>query len=179
VSVVPSTVSSLFESAGELLLVAEDALAETTGGVPDRSFVAPAEPALDCCPQLTVHVPALSEATTGVGPGGVADGHRTMRGSIILATYVVLIVRCAPAWNGQEPPTPVLIEEVAQQVQEDGWALWNRLRAAIRCGEIFGECAEVYFDGGSAFPEQGGCVGWTFTIRASLPGIPRECEPSS
>jgi hypothetical protein len=179
-SVVPSTVLSLWESAGELLLVAEDALSETSGGTPPRSYVSASEPAFDCCPFLTVYVSALTEDTTGVGPGGVAGGHRTGRGSIILATYQILAVRCAAAYGngGVDIPTPEAIEAVAQLVTEDGWSLWNRIRSAVKCEEIFGTCSEVYFDGGVPIPEQGGCVGWRFTIRAALPGIPRECgEP--
>jgi hypothetical protein len=174
-SVVPSTVASLNEMAGALLLVAEDALADTIGGTPTRSYVAPAEPAFDCCPFLTVHVPGLTEDTTGAGPGGVAVGHRSMRGSVILATYVTLAIRCAPeADNGL--PSIAAIEAVAREVQEDGWSLWNRLRQAIREGEIFGLCQEVYFDGGVSVVEQGGCVGWRFTIRAAIPGIPAEAS---
>jgi hypothetical protein len=179
-SVVPSTVLSLWESAGELLLVAEDALSETSGGTPDRSYVSASEPAFDCCPFLTVYVSALTEDTTGVGPGGVAGGHRTGRGSIILATYQILAVRCAAPYGnkGVDVPTPEAIEAVAQLVTEDGWSLWNRIRSAVKCEEIFGTCSEVYFDGGVPIPEQGGCVGWRFTIRAALPGIPRPCvEP--
>lgn len=173
-SVVPSTVGSVFESAGALLLVCEDALSETVGGLPERSYISPAEPSFDCCPMLSVYVPALTEDSTGVGPGGVAGGHRTMRGSIILVTYLVHAIRCAPA-SGNGLPVLAEIERVAEEVQQDGWSLWNRLRSAIKCGEIFDTCAEVYFDGGASIPEQGGCVGWTFQIRASLPGIPREC----
>lgn len=175
-SVIPSTVASLFESAGALLLVAEDALAETPAGVPERSYVAPAEPAFDCCPFLTVHVPALTEAPTGTGPGGVSPGHRTMRGSIILVTYNVLAIRCAPEASGSGLPATASIEAVAEQVQADGWALWNRLRSAVASEEIFGTCSEVYFDGGASVPEQGGCIGWRFIIRASLPGYTSEAS---
>lgn len=177
-SVVPSTVSSLWESAGALLLVAEDALAETIGGTPERSYVSPAEPAFDCCPMLSVYVANLGEDSTAAGPGGVATGHRTMVGSIILATYVLHAVRCAPA-SGSSLPSLVEIERVAREVEEDGWALWNRIRSAVKCGEIFGTCQEVYFDGASFVPEQGGCVGWQFTLRANLDGILRDCPEES
>ena len=176
-SVTPSTVLSLWESAGELLAVCEEALSETTAGTPERSYVTPSEPAFDCCPFLSVHVSALTVDTTAVGPGGVATGHRTTSGSIILATYVVNAVRCAPEIaDGKSLPTLAAIEAAAQQVEEDGWALWNRVRSAIRCGEIFRLCSEVYFDGGASIPEQGGCVGWQFQVRAALPGIPRDCD---
>lgn len=171
----PSTVASVFEQAGELLLVCEDALSGTVGGTPERSYIAPSEPAFDCCPMLSVYVPAITEETTAVGPGGAAGGHRSLTGSIILVTYIVHAIRCAPDGGSGRLPSLEAIESVAQAVQQDGWALWNRLRSAIRCGEIFAECSEVYFDGGASIPEQGGCVGWTFTIRAALGGIPREC----
>jgi hypothetical protein len=169
-----STVTSLYESAGAVLLVAEDALNLTDAGAPERSYVAPSEPAFDCCPFLTVHVPALSEEFTSAGPGGAATGHRTLAGSIILATYVVIAVRCAPEWTAGKPPLIEAIEASASEVLQDGWALWNELRAAIREGRIFGECSEVHFDGGASIVEQGGCVGWRFTIRASISGIPLE-----
>lgn len=172
-SVVPSTVASLWESAGELLLVMEDALAETVGGTPERSYVSPTEPAFDCCPFLTVYVSALGEAPTSeVGIGG----RRSTTGSVILATYQVIAVRCAPEpGTGTGLPSLQSIESAAQAVMEDGWALWNRMRAAVRCGEMFSECSEVYLDGGVPIPEQGGCVGWQFTIRAAIPGIPTDC----
>jgi hypothetical protein len=171
-SVAPSTVASLFEQASALLNIAGDALEETVGGLPDRSYVAPAEPAFDCCPFLTVHVPALGEDTTAVGLGGVAGGRRATTGSVILATYVILAIRCAPQAEASGLPALSDIEAVAREVQQDGWALWNVLRQAIRDGEIFGMCSEVYFDGGVSVPEQGGCIGWRFTVRAAIPGIP-------
>lgn len=174
-SVLPSTVGSLFDAAARLLLTSEDALATTTGGTPDRTFVAPSDPPFDCCPFLAVVVNGLAEDTTAVGPGGVAAGHRATTGSIILASYTVLAVRCAPPWDGQTPPTPAQIEASAEQVLQDGWALWNELRRAIRCGEIWGVCEEVYLDAGISIPEQGGCVGWRFNVRARIQGIPSDC----
>ena len=175
-SVAVSTVDSVFEQAAELLTVCEVALATTSAGTPARTYVAPAEPPFDCCPFLSVHVPAMTEAPTASPPGGLAGADRGRTGSVILVTYMVLVVRCAPEFELERMPTPAEIEEVAQQVQQDGWAIWNELRRAIRCDEIFGLCSEVYFDGGTSVIEQGLCVGWRFTIRAALPGIPGECS---
>lgn len=172
-SVVPSTVSSLYELAGALLLVAEDALADTVGGTPDRSYVAPSPPAFDCCPFLSVYAPSLTEGPTLAGPGGLAPGQRTRVGNVPLASLVVAAVRCAPQMNGNGAlPTVQSIEDSARQVQEDGWALWNALRHAVRAGTFKTLCSEVFFDGGTAIPEQGGCVGWLFTLRVGLNGIP-------
>ncbi len=169
-SAAPSTVATLFDTAAEVLAVAEDALADTVGGTPERSYVAHSEPAFDCCPFLTVHVPGLTEGTTSDGPGSLGASQRTRRGNIIVASFVVLAIRCAPLSENGKLPSPTAIEVVAEMVLQDGWALWNRLRQAIRDGEIFGLCQEVYFDGGLSVVEQGGCVGWRFNLRASVPG---------
>ena len=174
-STTPSTVSSLWESAGEVLLIAEDAVATTVGGAIERSYVAPSEPSFDCCPMLSVYVQGLAEGGTLSGPGGLSTGHRTMVGSVILATYVIHVIRCAPT-GGNGLPSLAQMEASAREVQEDGWAVWNRIRSAIKCGEIFGECQEVFFDGETILPEQGGCVGWQFLLRASIDGIIRECQ---
>lgn len=174
VAVVASSVGTIFDLAGDLLLVAENSLASTVGGAPERAYVAPSEPAFDCCPFLTVHVPTIAEQSTAA-LAALASGHRTHRGSVIAVAFVVLAVRC----SYEVPALPALpnmadIETVARQVQQDGWALWNGLRSAIKREEIFGLCSEVYFDGGASIVEQGGCVGWRFTIRATVPGIPFE-----
>lgn len=171
-SVVPSTVSSVWEMSSELLLIAEDAVATTIGGAIDRSYVAPSEPAFDCCPFLAVTVPTISEGFTASGPGGLSGGHRGVAGAVNLIGFAILAVRCGPRMDGQNLPTVAEIERAAREVQEDGWALWNAVREAIRDDRFEGLCREVFFDGGSAITEQGGCVGWTFSLRASLDGIP-------
>ena len=94
-SVIPSTVDSVYELASALLLVAEDALAETIGGTPDRSFVAPAEPPWDCCPFLAVFVPTITEGATAAGTGGLAIGHRATSGAVNLIGFNILAIRCA------------------------------------------------------------------------------------
>ena len=82
-------------------------------------------------------------------------------------------MRCAPTVQGANGLPPLAeIEAVAREVEEDGWSLWNTLRHAIADGVIFGDCSEVFFDGGVPIPEQGGCVGWRFIIRAAISGIP-------
>ena len=174
-SVVPSTIDTLGEQAAALLNLSEAALALTDAGAPERSYVSPSDPAFDCCPFLAVWVAGLTEETTLAGPGGASTGHRTLAGSVILATYQVLAVRCAPSPGGNGSiPAITEIESVAWQVEQDGWSLWNTLRQGIRDGTIFGMCSEVHFDTGVPIAEQGGCVGWRFTIRAAISGIPPE-----
>lgn len=170
---VASTINTLSEYATAVLSVAEDALADTDAGTPERSTVTPAAPTFDCCPQLTVHVSLLAEAPTS--PTGPAENSalRSNLGALILATYVVTVIRCAPVpddFGG--PPTVVEIGAVAHTVLQDGWALWNGLRHAYLNGQIFEHCTGVHFDRGVPIREQGTCVGWEFTIRAHVPGIP-------
>ena len=170
-SIVPSTVATLSDYSDAVLEVAIDALNTTTAGAPDRAYVSPAPPAFDCCPALMVHVASLTEEATSPGtPGGSA--RRGDFGSIILAGYQIWAIRCAPVMDGDLLPAPSEIAASALEVQEDGWALWNGLRHAVKNGDIFERCTGVHFDGGVPIPEQGGCVGWTFRIRAMIPGIP-------
>jgi len=171
--VVPSTVTTLSDYADQLLGVCAEALATTTGGVPDRVYVSPSNPAFDCCPFLSVVVAGLEEAgTSPIAPIEVI-ARRGDFGNIILAAYTIWSLRCAPtAIEGTSLPSVTDIALVAAQVQEDGWALWNAIRHAHADGEIFDGCLGVHFDGGQPIPEQGGCVGWLFRIRASIEGIP-------
>jgi hypothetical protein len=167
-----STVTTLTEYAHAVLAVAETALATTTAGVPDRSYVSPAAPVFDCCPMLTVHIPAMAEAGTAPVVPVEAPARRGQYGNIILVTYVVTTLRCAPSIEGNLLPSVVDMEAAAAEVLEDGWAIWNGIRHAVQDGTLFTDCLGVHFDGGRSVSEQGGCVGWQHTIRAQIPGIP-------
>jgi hypothetical protein len=167
-----STITTLTDYAQDLLGVCENALATTIGGVPDRSYITPSEPAWDCCPFLNVQVGGLTEAPTSpLGPAE-APALRTKFGNVILARYVITAVRCSPTVNGTQLPTVAAMNASAAEVLEDGWALWNGLRHAIEDNLIFDGCLGVHFDGAQPLPDQGGCVGWRMVIRASIPGIP-------
>lgn len=174
--VVASDLTTLTDYAQEVLDVAEDSLDGTLGGIPDRVFRTPAEPAFDCCPehdQLTVHVARLAEAQTS--PTGPAENSalRSNLGAVIKATYTVIVIRCAAGPDSRgNPPSPAAIQATADVVEMDGWALWNGLRHAYQNGLIFEHCSGVNFDDGVPINEQGMCVGWRFVIRAMVPGIP-------
>ncbi len=168
-----SSVSTLYEFAAELLEEAVQALSTTVAGAPSRAFVAASLPALDCCPQLTVHLQGLSlEGTEPVSPGPVV-GHRIFQGHLNLATYVVTIVRCTPQPTGASlnPPDVLELESLSAVVMEDLWSIWNHLSNIIREGMIFeGKCMAVYFDATTPVDESGGCAGWTFTVRVAVSG---------
>jgi hypothetical protein len=66
----------------------------------------------------------------------------------------------------------VEIERVAQEVQQDGWAMWNGIYHAINDGTFLDICTVAHFDRSALLEERGGCVGWSMTIRAELNGIP-------
>jgi hypothetical protein len=170
--VVASTIDTLSAYADDLLVVAENVLVDTDEGTPSLSYVTAAAPAFDCCPALMLHISRLAEAPTSPSAPAEATAKRVTMGSIILVSYEIIIIRCAA--NPDATGTPNVAEQtaVAHQVQQDGWALWNGLRHAVKNNEIFETCLGVHFDGGLPVREQGACVGWTFTIRASVPGIP-------
>jgi hypothetical protein len=166
-----TTVNGLYELAGLFLDVCEDALSTTVGGTPTRSYVAPARPAFDCCPFLSVHVANITEETTSPVAPPAATGRRTEFGRLNLVGLVATIVRCAPEVDEQGLGIVSSIESVAQTVQQDAWALWCGLAHAIQCEEFSDLCSVVHVDRGVSIPEQGGCVGWEFQIRVQLEGI--------
>ena len=136
------------------------------GGAPERSYVAPGLPALDCCPQLTVDVRGVQEE----GPSGPGSGQRARYGARkTQVALVATIVRCVP----EEPITTDVLqaqaEAAAEQIHADGWALWNYLWNLIRSGELFTLCDD-------SRPElrqlahSGGCAGWTFSMRVEQEG---------
>jgi hypothetical protein len=86
----------------------------------------------------------------------------------------VTIFRCVPgpvqSKLGFEPPSAVELEAAAEQINADGWALWNHLLNRIRAGLLFDLCREVFFEGGRELTPQGGCAGWVFGFRVALDG---------
>lgn len=175
-TVAVSTVTSLTQLSRLLLQVASDSLDTTTAGAPDLVYMSPAAPAYDCCPALILNVGALTEESTQPLSPPAATGRRTSYGRLSLATFVITALRCAavPDQNGSTSPDE--IEASAVQVQEDGWALWNGIHCAIKNSVFLDVCSDIHIDRSVPINEQGGCVGWQFTIRAEIGGIP--CSPS-
>jgi hypothetical protein len=136
------------------------------GGSPERSFVSPGLPAFDCCDQLTVHSAAVSDSQTGpaIGIGRTASAMK-----VPLVSLVASSTRCLPVGNS-EPPAPLELQQSAEQLNADGWALVNHVYNLIRADLLFTLCGEVFWDGLRSINPQGGCGGWTLTLRVQQDG---------
>lgn len=144
--------------------------AETAEGAPKSQFLCTARPPIDC-EFVAVQLPRISEDTTS--PLGVTGTKRRDDfGNIILITYVVWVIRCAPMPTRTGAPTDAEKSRISGNTMKDGWVIWNGIRVAQ--DELFDACLGVYFDGWNSFPEQGGFQGGTFQIRVSLAGYDRE-----
>src|SRR5262249_6223539 len=138
-------------------------------GAPEVQFVSSGQPALDCCPQLTVHAISVTEA--GTQPAGLMGGRRNVTGRITLVRLVVAISRCVPVQGRVgAPPNGTEQQAAASQTTAAAWALWNHLWNLWTADELFSCCGEVFWDGLRALPQNGGCGGWSLTLRASLDG---------
>lgn len=130
-------------------------------GAPARAFVSPGEPALDCCPQLTVHV-AGSQHISPVG--GLPAFHQKDR--VSGPTLQITMVRCIPA--DEQPPTDEM-QDAAEQINADGWALWNHLFNLWSADDLFTLCGVLSLDL-LPQPPSGGCAGWRLNVRTNLDG---------
>lgn len=162
----PTTVAGIYQLAQAARAVADDALATTAGGTPERSYVAPATPIYDCCPFVCVWMPAVSEENTSPFSPPAATGNRQRYGRINLISLNITVVRCAPETSDADE-----IEVVAMQVMEDAWALWCGFHNALQDGTFLSLCDDVHFDRLTSIPERGKCVGVQLTLRANLGGI--------
>lgn len=162
----PTTIDQLNLVATDLLNAVVTILNTTDALAPNSQFLTPARPAFDC-EFVAVQVSRLAEDTTA--PLNVtATKKRNVFGNIIIATFVIYVVRCAPMMVGSSPPTDAAKTASAATVHQDGWSLWNGIRD--QQDDLFDACLGVYFDGGVPIPEAGGYVGWQFQIRASIEG---------
>lgn len=168
--------ADLHDFAVELLQLSEEALdtliALGLEGAPERSFVSPGRPPMDCCDQLTVHVEQIQDADTT--PGGLNAGKRWMAKKNHVRLFVI-ITRCVkgldPGSNAvNQLPDPTDLQETAQQTDADAWALWNVLYSDWGADALLTICSEVFFDGMRSIPQQGGCVGWELALRVALDG---------
>jgi hypothetical protein len=138
------------------------------GGAPERSFISPGTPAFDCCDQLTVHVGGAADAATA--PGALAAGRKATFGKVNLVQLIATITRCVPIVTAKDWPTPTEMNTAAEQLNADGWALWNHTFNLVAAGQLFQLCGEVYWDALRSITPSGGCGGWTLTVRVRLDG---------
>jgi hypothetical protein len=168
-----STVDSLNDLSVGLLAAVADALAVTNAGAPSRQFVSPGTPAFDCCPFICVHPLTLGLADTQPLFPPLEPSLRPHRNSINLVALHAYTIRCVPvpSENG-DPPTVAALTAAGKAISQDGWAVWNHLKQAVRDGSLFpGVLTDVFFDGGVQLDPAGGCGGWLFTVRVQLDGI--------
>lgn len=152
---------------------AVDALALTDSGAPGRQFVSPGPPTFDCCPFVSTHGFILAEGPTLAPGGGLATTRRVNTAAVLLYTVVVTAIRCVPMIGDDAStlPTAAELSTSAREVNQDLWALWNRLSADLRSGYLSERCPGAYRDGAQALTPAGGCGGWAVTFRVPLPGI--------
>jgi hypothetical protein len=148
------------------------AMDATLKGAPERRYVSPGTPALDCCDQLTVHIASLEEAPTE--PLGLGAGRRASLGRVNHAVLTLTLTRCVPTGTHGKttytPPTDLELNAAAEQIDADGWALWNHLYNRIRAGLLFSLCDGVFWLGARSLGPEGGCAGWVFGFRVVLDG---------
>lgn len=158
--------SSVYDLAAELLAAANTALATTAEGAITRAFVSPGIPALDCCPQLTVHATQIGEAGQ-LGQSPLGGGHHPQTQWVPLIGLMVTVVRCSPTTtDGGKVPTATALDDAAARVDADAWAIWNEFWARFRDGTLMvGTCKVKYIDPALPLTPQGGCAGWTIPVR--------------
>ena len=163
--------TDLHDLATELLVAAVEALdtvptyAPALGGAPERNFVAPGPPALDCCDQLTVHVGPISEGATA--PGQQKASYSWINRVALVLTFT----RCVPVQDANgNPPSASLQEDAAEQINADKWAMWNHLHNLIVQGELFDRCCDVVWGNLLPLIPSGGCGGSTLTITVCFDG---------
>lgn len=171
----PGDLHALAQELLEASVAALNTIPDTQAGLagaPDRSFISAGEPVADCCPQLTVHVSSLAEATTQ--PLGLGAGRRASYSRLNHVALFVTIFRCVTSGTesktGYKPPLAAHLENDAVQINADGWALWNHLFNRIRAGLLFSTCREVFYEGGRQLIPSGLCGGWVFAFRVQLDG---------
>lgn len=158
----------LFALCQEFLAACQDALdtipslAPGLGGSPERAFVSPGLPSFDCCDQLAVHAAAV-----------FSDPLQPLKNQERrnMVTLVAHATRCIPVIDSSgNIPSAADMEAAAEQIDADGWALWNHLFNLIRAGSIFSLCRVVLWDGLRSINPQGGCGGWVLTLRLEYDG---------
>jgi hypothetical protein len=146
------------------------------GGAPVRTFISPGVPALDCCPQLSVHAAFGNEVVQGPSP--LSGGRGATFTRVNHVTLVATIARCIPTGSSSKgnyvPPSEAEISAAAKQTNADAWALWNHLYNLVRAGQLFTLCGGVFWEGLRPLQPSGGCGGWTLTVRVATDGYEEE-----
>lgn len=167
-------VDDLYLKAAAFLTAAEQALAFTPAGQPERSYVNAGLPAIDC-EQLVVWVESLTESQFQAGAGAESRAKAINRGGLCKATIRLQIVRCVPmpklgVGGNVTWPSPSALAAAALTIDEDGWAIWLGLNDALKHGALHEACAGAERLGAESLPSQGGFGGYTFGWRVPMEG---------
>ncbi len=169
-----ASVSDVFDIAAAFLDAAVTALEQTAAGPPDRQFVAPGEPALDCCGQLAVWTQSISEVPLSAPGGALARAKQINRGNALTVNLAVQVTRCiavSRVVGGKPiPPSPAQQQADAQTIDEDGWALWLGMAYALKHGSLHEICSGAERVGAQKMTPQGECAGWIFGFRYPIEG---------
>ena len=178
----PALPGDLFEAQEELLDAAVASLDYLEGfgllGAPARrGIVPPGELVIDC-DQVVVLSGSVGEIPTRPTGGGTAPGQKhRIYGRITGVTLNVAVSRCCipiGTTNGQKysPPTMAELQAASEQLNADGWALWNGIfsRLVAQDFEFFTKCNQVAWEAMTPLGPRGACAGWLVTLRAQLPG---------
>jgi len=134
------------------------------GGAPARSFISPGQPQYDCCPdgQLSVHAQAVS-----------SDPLQPLKNEWRknLVTLVATSLRCVPVADDRGGPAAIAdVQAAAEQVDADGWVLWNHIFNLISADQLFTLCGTVLWNGLRSITPSGGCGGWLLTLTVEYDG---------
>lgn len=170
-----ATVDDLHQIAVHFLTASVDALVYTDAGPPDRQYVSPGSPPIDC-EQVVTCVQTLSEYDLISGSGALSRAHAVNRGGKPSALIQIQVVRCIPVPTDRNGkiilPTPAALQDAARMIDQDGWALWLGLSAAIKHedGVLHDACSGAERLGGEKLVPQGAFCGWQFSYRVPLDG---------
>lgn len=139
----------------------------TDAGAPASQFLTGTRPAFDC-EFVAVQAARLGEESTSPLSPIMVTGRRDDFGNVILTTWIIYVVRCAPNMIGTKAPTDAAKTAGASIVQHDAWVLWNAIRADQ--DDLFDGCIGAHFDGGVPIQEEGGYMGWSMQLRAMIEG---------
>lgn len=168
--------TTLYDFAAELLETCVDALNTTAAGAPDRRFVSPGLPVIDCCPMLSVHVGAILEGQTSPASPPMVAGHRSSFVKQPITQMVITIVRCVPSGGGDNaasyiPPSAAQLDASAETLDIDAWVIVNYINWKQRAGDQFlGGCQALFMDPAIPLDPQGGCGGWQIPVRVAIGG---------
>lgn len=175
--ITPSTLTTPYDFASQLLSTCATALATSSGGPIARSFVSVGLPAFDC-EQLTVCALTLGwEGSGQLGQGVMSAERRIVRGRINLLGFAIIVIRdCQPVVAGANtlaPPTVAQLDAAASILLQDMWSIWHQIDNDFNSGLLFeGQCSLLAMDSAAAINASGTMGGWQINLRTQIDGIP-------